>query len=48
MSKIKRIEELDLKQRISNQTNGEMVPSIMKSNEFCVKLEVSLENKVYP
>jgi hypothetical protein len=24
------------------------MPSIVKSENFCVKLEVSLENKVYP
>ncbi len=25
-----------------------MVPSIVKSKDFCVRLEVSLEDKVYP
>jgi hypothetical protein len=48
VSKIKSIEESNLEQRISNQTIVEVVPSIMKLNDFCVKLEVSLEDKVYP
>ncbi len=44
---IKGIEEFDPKQRISNQTVAKIVPSIVKSKGFCVRLSVSLENKVY-
>ncbi len=42
------MEESNLEQGISNQTDVKVVPSTMKSEHFCVKLEVSLEDKVYP
>ncbi len=48
MSKIKNMEESNLEQGISNQTDVKVVPSTMKLEHFCVKLEVSLEDKVYP
>jgi hypothetical protein len=48
VSKIKNIEESNLEHGISNQTTVKVVPSTMKSEHFCVKLEVSLEDKVYP
>jgi hypothetical protein len=44
----KSIEEFDLEQKTSNQTTKKVVPSIVKSEDFCVRLEVSLEDKVYP
>jgi hypothetical protein len=47
VSKIKNIEEFDPKQRTLDQTTTEVVPSIVKSEDFCVKLKVSLEDKVY-
>jgi hypothetical protein len=47
VSKIKNIKEFDNEQRTSNQTNAEVVPSIVKLEDFYVKLDVSLENKVY-
>jgi hypothetical protein len=47
VSKIKNIKEFDNEQRTSNQTNAEVVPSIVKLENFYVKLDVSLENKVY-
>jgi hypothetical protein len=46
--KIKSIEEFYPKQRISDQTIVEVVPSTVKSKDFCVRLEVSLEEKVLP
>ncbi len=48
MPKIKSIKESDLKQRKSNQTTTELEPSTVKSKDFCVRPEVSLEEKVYP
>jgi hypothetical protein len=45
--KIKNTKEFDSKQRTSNQTTIEVVPSIMKSEVFCVRPKVSLEDKVY-
>ncbi len=47
VSKIKNIKEFDNEQRTLNQTNAEVVPSIVKLEDFYVKLDVSLENKVY-
>ncbi len=47
VSKIKSTEEFDPKQRTSDQTTTEVVPSIVKSEDFCVRLKVSLEDKVY-
>ncbi len=46
--KIKSTEEFDLEQRISYQIVAEVTSSIMKLEDFCVTLEVSLEDKVYP
>jgi hypothetical protein len=45
--KIKSTKESDPNQMTLDQTIIEMVPPIMKSKDFCVKLEVSLEDKVY-
>ncbi len=45
--KIRSTKEFDPKQGTLDQTIIEMVPPIMKSKDFCVKLEVSLEDKVY-
>jgi hypothetical protein len=45
---IKSIEEFDPKQRISDQTIVEVVLSTMKSKDFCVRLKVSLKEKVLP
>jgi hypothetical protein len=47
-SKIKSTEEFDPKQRTSYQIITKVVPSIVKLEDFCVRVEVSLENKVYP
>jgi len=47
VSKIKSIEEFDLEQGTSDQTIAKMTLSIVKSEDFCVKLEVSLEEKAY-
>ncbi len=38
---------VDSNQKTSYQTAAEMVFSTMKSEYFCVKLEVSLEDMVY-
>jgi hypothetical protein len=46
--KIESIKESDSKQRTLDQTSTKVVPSTMKSKEFCVRPKVSLENKVYP
>ncbi len=46
--KIKSTTKLDPKQGTLDQTTIEMVPSTMKSEYFCVRLEVSLEDKVHP
>ncbi len=48
VSEIKSTKESNLEQRTLNQTIAEMVPSTMKSKDIYVRLEVSLENKVYP
>jgi hypothetical protein len=48
MSKIKSTKEFDPKQRTSDQIVVKVVPSTVKSKDFCVKPEVSLEDKVYP
>jgi len=45
--KIRSIEEFDPQQGTSNQTITKMVPSIVKLEDFCVKPDVSLEDKVY-
>jgi hypothetical protein len=46
VSKIRSTKEFDSKQRTLDQTIVEMEPSTMKSKDFCVKLEVSLEDNV--
>ncbi len=48
VSEIRSTEEFDLEQRTLDQTITKVVPSTMKSKDFYVKLEVSLEDKVYP
>jgi hypothetical protein len=45
--KIRSTKKYDSKQRTSNQTTTEVVLSIVKSKDFCVKSKVSLEDKVY-
>ncbi len=45
---IKINEEYDPKQRMSDQGAIEVVPSTTKLEDFYVKLEISLEDKVYP
>ncbi len=44
---IRSTEESNLEQRISYQTTTKLVPWIVKSKDFCVRLEVSFEDKVY-
>jgi hypothetical protein len=44
---IKSTKESDLDQRTLDQITAKVVPSTMKSEDFCVRLEVSLENMVY-
>ncbi len=46
MLKIRSIEESDPQQGTSNQTITKMVPSTVKLEDFCVKPDVSLEDKV--
>jgi hypothetical protein len=48
MSKIKSTEESNPKQGTLDQIVVKVVPSIVKSEDFCVKPKVSLEDKVYP
>jgi hypothetical protein len=48
VSKIKSIYESNFKQRTSDQIAVEVVPSTVKSEDFYVRPEVSLEDKVYP
>jgi hypothetical protein len=48
ISEIRSIEESNSKRRTSNQTTIKVVPSIVKSKDFCVRPEVSSEDKVYP
>jgi hypothetical protein len=45
--KINSIEEFDPEQGIEDQTTTKEVPSIVRSKDFYVKPEVSLEDKVY-
>jgi hypothetical protein len=47
VSKIRSIQEYDQKQRTLDQTIQEVMLSTMKSKDFCVRPEVSLEDKVY-
>jgi hypothetical protein len=46
--KIRSIEEFDLELGTLNQTVVEVVPSIMKLKDFCVRRKVSLKYKVCP
>jgi hypothetical protein len=46
MLEIKSTKESNPKQRTSNQTPTKVEPSTLKSKDYCVKPEVSLENKV--
>jgi len=46
MLEIRSIEESNPKQGTSYQTTTKVVPSTMKSENFCVKLKVSLEDKL--
>jgi uncharacterized membrane protein len=48
ISKIRIGEKFELKQRTSDQRITEVVLSTKKLKDFYVKLEVSLEDKVYP
>jgi hypothetical protein len=48
MSKTKITEEFDPEQGTLDQTITEVVPSIVKLKDFCVRSEVSLEDKIYP
>jgi len=48
MLEIRTIREYDLEKRTSDQTTMELEPSIVKSKDVCVRLKVSLEDKVYP
>jgi hypothetical protein len=48
VSEIRINEEYDPKQRTSNQRATEVVPSTTKPKDFYVRLEISLEDKVYP
>jgi hypothetical protein len=45
--KIRNTKGFGPKLRTLNQTFAKVVPSIIKSKKFCVKLKVSLEEKVY-
>ncbi len=47
VSEIRSTKESDLKQKTLDQTTTEMVLSIVKLEDFCVKPKVSLEDKVY-
>jgi len=47
VSEIISIQEYDQKQRTLDQTTKEVMFSTMKSKDFCVRPEVSLEDKVY-
>jgi hypothetical protein len=46
--KIKSTKESYSKQKTLDQTSTKVVPSTMKSKDFCVRPKVSLKNKVYP
>jgi hypothetical protein len=48
VSKIISTKESDPEQKTLGQTTTEMVLSIVKLEDFCVKPKVSLEDKVYP
>jgi hypothetical protein len=48
VSEIRSTKESNPKQKTLNQTTTEMVLSIVKLEDFCVKPKVSLEDKVYP
>jgi hypothetical protein len=48
VSKIRSTKEFDLEQTTLDQTITKVMPSTVKSKDFCVKLKVSLEDKVYP
>ncbi len=48
MLEIKSIEESDLGQGTSDQRITKMVPSRIKSKDFYVRPNISLEDKVYP
>jgi hypothetical protein len=48
MLEIKISKKSNPKQRISNQGIAKMAPSTIKTTEFNVRLEISLENKIYP
>ncbi len=48
VSEIRSTKESDLEQKTLDQTTTEMVLSIVKLEDFCVKPKVSLEDKVYP
>ncbi len=45
---IRSIEKFDPQQWISYETIAKVMPSIVKSKDFCVKPKVSLKDKVYP
>jgi hypothetical protein len=47
MLKLRSTKESYPKQGTLDQTTTKVLPSIMKSEDFCVKLEVSLEDQVY-
>jgi hypothetical protein len=47
VSKIRSIQEYDQKQRTLDQTTKEVMLSTMKSKDFCVRPEESLEDNVY-
>ncbi len=47
VSEIRSTKESDLEQKTLDQTTTEMVLSIVKLEDFCVKPKVSLEDKVY-
>ncbi len=47
VSKIRSTKKFDPKWGTSNQIATKMEPSTVKSKDFCIRLEVSLENKVY-
>jgi len=48
VSEIRSTKESNPKQKTLDQTTTEMVLSIVKLKDFCVKPKVSLEDKVYP
>jgi hypothetical protein len=46
--KLEALRKSNSKQRTLDQTTTELVPSKVKSKNFCVRLKVSLEDKVHP